>query len=778
MDIVNFGSQERVDLPDMTQVSYLVLGEFRRTVRSLIMGDEAHYALRGFAVEPAGTPDTTVTVKLDPGGGGPLGALLLSEDTGALEYGQLVGDKNSTGVVEGNAQQILDFSGQPDGTYAVEVRFVYSDSANDNRAFWNETTNVEFIAAHDTRSKPVWQAQRVLGAGSGGAWMKLADVVWLASAGDVDSADITDTRPFIFEGTGPTYSAATQATYTAVPDFDRSATRGADGVNAVYPAIRALARQIADLKGQNSSGSFDWFSRVFAPRDPVAALSTEQTKSLRTVETVTFTIGNGTTTFGDFNGATGLEDCLQHLEGMGASCPEEVRIVAKGDLSSTFTYNITTAHAINSGMQRLRIDMGGQGINLSLTAGLIAISGVVGCEISNAKTITDSAGGNGSTLLSCQIGHIHHVATINGTNSATANPMLELQDGSHIHDIGAMTGALEVTPRVVSSTIDDELDALRPIVIQRAAWTGAIRVNATGLNEKQQPLRVRDCDFTNIATHALGFNGIIDILAGSDIVIEDSSFLFNPDKAALIFSSASPKVCRNLKVRNCKFYNAGTPSTGGRKAIEMIATNSTISECYFHINDEECGALLIDASTGVAVNDCKFLGLDLASRAVAASALTLVGTCNQIAVTGCLFDGWNPNQDEISSAERCIFLTSTATMTQLSIDRNQFVSNGGYCVDFGSAVSVDVFSLSNNSVHVAEAEGHGFNVDISTKGVIVGNTMTFSVAGMDGLQGGATGDAVVSGNRLHRGTINNGTAVWWGFSGAGWPGPNLNYATT
>ena len=39
MRIVRWHPQERVDKPDLDAVSYLVLGEFRRTLRAVVVGD-------------------------------------------------------------------------------------------------------------------------------------------------------------------------------------------------------------------------------------------------------------------------------------------------------------------------------------------------------------------------------------------------------------------------------------------------------------------------------------------------------------------------------------------------------------------------------------------------------------------------------------------------------------------------------------------------------------------------------------------------------------------
>ena len=155
MRIVKWTPQERVDIPDITAMGFLVLGEFRRTVRGAL-GVDGNSIINGFTVEPAGVPDTTITVKLDNGGA--LSFAYGAEIVGArTDYGQLIGGDNSDGNTEGNAQQSIDFTGQPVATYTVKIRFLYSDGANDNRAFWNETGNTEFISAIDTRHLPQYE---------------------------------------------------------------------------------------------------------------------------------------------------------------------------------------------------------------------------------------------------------------------------------------------------------------------------------------------------------------------------------------------------------------------------------------------------------------------------------------------------------------------------------------------------------------------------------------------------------------------------------------------
>jgi hypothetical protein len=338
MRIVQWTAQERVDQPDITAMSFLVLGEFRRLARSVLLGESALKVIRGFAVEAAAPPDTTVIVKLDPGGGNPLSAALGAEDTGFTDHGALIGDRDSNGAssLEGNAQQIIDFTGQPVGVYTIEMTFQYASGANDNRAFWNPGTNTESIAATDTRFLPTWTTQ-IVAAPTGGAWIPLATVNW--GGGVIVSGDITDARTFAFEGTRP-FRQTTQTGTGGVPDFSRSTSRGSVTVerNGVYTALRALARQVQDIKGPATDGQWDWFSYVAKPFDPGGVLTAGLTKNLRSIDTVTYTVGDGTTTFGDFNGATGLNACLAHLDAMAAAnVPERVEIVLHGGVTYTLT---------------------------------------------------------------------------------------------------------------------------------------------------------------------------------------------------------------------------------------------------------------------------------------------------------------------------------------------------------------------------------------------------------------------------------------------------------
>lgn len=395
MRIVRWAPSERVDIPDITAMSFLTLGEFRRTLRALVTGDAA-YVVQGFKVEPEAPATTRIRVRLQPPGEFKGSAIGGEQTAPGLDYGQLIGNRDSSFLDEGASQQFIDFVGQPNGTYVIEMRFTYTDGVSDNRAFWNAGTSTEFVAVTATRHVSGWQIQRVA-APTGGQWIPLASVAWDGVA--VDAVDITDTRSFLFEGAAP-FSRATQEGAGGVEDFSRTTTRGDDAVGRfrTREVVRALMRQVQDLKGANDSGVWDWFSRVYRPWDPAGALNAQRTKSLRTIDTVTYTVGDGVTVIGDFNGVTGLEACLDHIEALAAgNRPERIEIVVHG---GTTGYTITTPKFLQGGAsQQFTVVIRGGITNSQTNVGgdgrpRIAIDGN-GITVSNFAIVS----GNGGNLM-------------------------------------------------------------------------------------------------------------------------------------------------------------------------------------------------------------------------------------------------------------------------------------------------------------------------------------------------------------------------------------------
>lgn len=350
MDIVRWSPDERVDIPDLTAMSFLVLGEFRRLGRT-VFGERSKSILRGFAVEPEAPPSSRVVIRLD-NGVDPESVAFGAELVGANpEYGQIIGGRMFGAVLEGSAQQIIDFAGQPNDTYFIEMRFVPYDTsigAADNRVFWNEATNSEYVDGVETRFKAQWEVAFATSQ-AGGEWITLATVVWAGAT--ISSGDITDLRDFTLEGPAPFTSTSQES---SAPDFYRGDDReGLNGINEIATGIRAVMRQVRDIKGQDENGRWNWFGRVFGPPDPDGTLPLERTKSLRSVDTVSFTIGDGVRTFGDFNGVTALDDVLTHIESItAANLPQRIEIVIKSEGRGTatlFSFTTTGTHTIGSG---------------------------------------------------------------------------------------------------------------------------------------------------------------------------------------------------------------------------------------------------------------------------------------------------------------------------------------------------------------------------------------------------------------------------------------------
>lgn len=338
---VNLSSDQRYDLTDALAEAEFENQDVRRVARHTIIGrDLTTRVIRGFdttAVDPG--VESTIIIKMDQGGGN-IGSFMGAENYGGgqIDFGQLVGGKDAQGNLEGAAQLILDFIGQPIGVYEVKLKFSgFVESNNDNRAFWVKATNSEVIRTTRTRLLPQWEA-----AFQGHAdpeWVLVAEVNWQGAT--IAAADITDKRDFALEGpardeavVADRWSHEDQASAAnfGVKDFDRGHDRGDPAIiqAGIWENLRAHSRQIQDIKGgRELDGRFDAYSRPYQPAGFVGVQPDEWTKNLRGIDVTTFTIGDGTTEFGDFNGTAGLQECFQYIESNGAWMPNHIRIVVK-----------------------------------------------------------------------------------------------------------------------------------------------------------------------------------------------------------------------------------------------------------------------------------------------------------------------------------------------------------------------------------------------------------------------------------------------------------------
>lgn len=673
MRIVRFSPQERVDLPDLSAMSFLPLGEFRRLMRGVILGPGAgsathdNFVIRGFAAEASAVPDALVTVRLVPstGGGRPLGFAVGGEDLSSrIDFGQLIGGEDQAGQTEGNAQATLDFTGQPNGTYRLQMRFIYGAGVNDNRAFWDAGTNSEFIAAENTRYLPAYELGIATSPTSlGDDWIPLADVVWAGAT--ISPGDITDVREFLFEGTAGAFDAASQGAAGGMADFSRSSDRAANGLNEVYPALRGIARQIQDIKGPDSSGGFNWYGRPQRPYDPTSLLNAEQTKHLPSVDTVTYTVGDGATTFGDFNGADGLEDALAHLASMGAAnMPQHTVIVLKSHNPSGFVWNINTAHTLNSGggsfnkltligrgggqldpgVTRVNVDSVASGTALFLDEGFLELVNI-GTNAEPANNVTLFGADGPVRALGCRL--IGREA-----DGASSAPVVScIGDGAEFRDC-YIEGRVEIDAPASGGTVT-------PALFERCfIANGCIGLVASGGGTVDVPIVVRACRVTMSESHGWGLRGAIDLTNSSDCVIEGTSITHHPDRDGVHGRTISSSAPFNFHVRDCSIGVSGTVthSAGGgangaagtgwgvflQGSSARPAYSHRIEGCRFGgAGGIDAGGVYIENPVGCVVEGCEWFS----------AGSTAGGSYTGIALVDNAAGGWDGN----SSIAQCHF---------------------------------------------------------------------------------------------------------------------------
>jgi len=767
MRIVHWTSQERVDLPDQEALSFLPLGEFRRTLRAVVLGAEQNRILRGFAAEAESPASSRIVVKLD-NGGGVLSAALGAENLGAtISHGALVGDMDDDANLEGNAEQTLDFTGQPPATYRVQMRFTYVDGAADNRAFWDSVLDSESITNVPTRHLPGFEL-RLSGAASD-EWIDLADVVWGGST--ITAGNITDVRTFAFEGSAP-YDAATQAALGN--EFSRSAIRAAVGVNAIYPVLRALARQIADIKGQSESFTFDWYSRVYGPTDALDALPEEQTRSLRTVDTVVFTVGDGASTFGDFNGSTGLELCLQHIEDMGANTPNSIEIVCKSRKTGTpapYVWPVTTAHTINASCDRLLIDFQGNAITASHPIGTAAIlMSTVGdteavLEIRNL--VMAAAPTNNAVMFQAKTVHLSN-STVLGDISATAEPAILCGPGSTIRACEILGGIEILTGGAYGANDYYNL----PVLVESsfAYWLVA---NDRLIGEKSTPVHIRDCQFKGLHATGYGQSAVVNFNNNAGCSVENSLVTWIASVTGVELAAANSMQPTRCRIVGCDFVHSSTGTFTSKHAIKAATCSMlTIEACNFDLVNALGGGVHLLDTNQAAIRDSFFHGNGVAGRTATDLAILFEATTlnEDTSILGCTFEGFNSG---IANG-RCIGYTGVAAIVELKIAECMFKGNGGYCLQLDSASTVTRVTLSNNIVRSTVALEYGFNIAYATNVTITGNILTFTAGSVTGIMADGVTGGVASGNRLDGCTISATAAVLWGYFGGTGP-TNLNY---
>lgn len=721
MDLVRFDSQERVDLPDMRQASFLVLGEFRRLVRTMFTGDVLGI-IQGFKVTAEGGTERVVVTMDDSG---TLSAAVGPENTGTQDHGQLIGGRGPTGTPEGAASQILDLTGQLTGSYTIEMRFSYVDGTADNRAFWNEVGNTEFVASTDTRHVATWTA-RFVPVATGGEWIPLA-VVAYTSATNIVGGNITDARSFLFEGDVGAFTATEYGDGSAggLPDFDRADTRDTVGVNTVYGVLRALGRQIQDAIGPGSDGTLGWFKRIVQPprTSTSPSLAPETTRNFSSMDMYSqYTVGDGTTTWGDFSGQTALDDVMTHIITT-VNHPKKVRIYVKTDRSDesdypflmTGTYDITNydIEIINAST---RVQGGLLPITGSNAAGTFTGSGCMlrmrGILWSYYVGVTTAVRGplcnfvNGSVdLESCSL------------TSSSAIGLATVRCGTrgmHMRRVNFFGGSLQCAGfaggtdyGAIMDTVTFQAGVANTQTPRLILWTDTANTSnqtvAATANWVTGKLMARGCEFYTV--DAQGASGILfsnsffrpldeigltlgesGVSRSASIYVENCSFSIpNTDTGYAMQALASATYrTRCVSLKGCVFYGTGFARTNSRYLSFETVDGLSVENCRCEGILPGAGAittthvsLLIVGCTDVEVR--KFQGPDFQTPGV--NAFDAVGhtglfinDCDRVLVHGCRFLGDSAALGVASAASFCFgIFVNGSTDTRFVTIRDNFI---------------------------------------------------------------------------------------------------------
>lgn len=685
MKIVQYSPSERVDLPDITAMSWLPVGEYRRLIRTLMAGGttsspDLGRIIKGFKVEEATT--TTIEVKYDIyGDGSDLSAAVGGHEfigsDGALfiDQGQLLGDKGIENEQEsgGAGSRTIDFSGDPTNYYVVEMRFTLTAAESGNRAFWDPGSDTEFIDNVETRYVPGWEIQRVpYPSSSQDDWIPLAVILWSGSSiqGNLDS------RNFALEGTAP-FSDDSQDIVAGPGDFDRSADRSDPtiGINHVWGAIRALEKQVMDLKGQDDGGEFNWYGRVLTPGPSGDGIGTTQTKSLRTLDSVTFKIGSGIGDWGDFNGLDGLEDCLSYIEANRDDLPRKIKILLRTreeyDGIST-AFRVTSEHTLTDvdleiigdatvsfTQAPINIDLGFSGTAITIDRGGLILRNVTLSLLNSGENgidVEDNPLDYGTSEI--YIDNCYLSGTAGSTNFMLKVPSEWLRmvntwtDGGVIHIGGSSPGSSSYESiSTAGGQIDNCYFAATGLILRRNTVTSGTSISTVN-SQVAHNLTISNTAFWLPSTTTFTNGAYISGLGCRGLTFDNCDLEYDGDANCILLGGVATNTidlagldCRVVKTRFRQQYATHTvgPILGVGYAIQIsnesltptsasdVSRNFLIDACRFTsqfqgTSSDGFGVSVINAGN-VKVRDCSFQGSEPDSG-ISTSQLTFVTFAN------------------------------------------------------------------------------------------------------------------------------------------------------
>lgn len=247
--ILKIANNQRVDREDFEFTSETPL-EFARQIGDVFLmpADVPQAIISGFTMDEPVVGQFRVTQGT---------AFLSYRDKGQLKHGAISS--------EGDAEKIIDVSSLANDTYGVWIRFELTDSAFQNKIFWNAATTSEITQSVATRRVVNWNVKLSVAAPTS-EWVKIGEVP-IASG---NAGTIVDQRPLYFENAP---SAAYARTWGG--GDDRNADRATYGVMDLRTMLDALTKKVEELQsGTNAeAGTQRWWVAPVNSLDDMFPLS-------------------------------------------------------------------------------------------------------------------------------------------------------------------------------------------------------------------------------------------------------------------------------------------------------------------------------------------------------------------------------------------------------------------------------------------------------------------------------------------------------------------------
>lgn len=631
--LVNLESNERLDIPDAKAIVQSVAEHTRLVVKTLLAGS-SKLVQEGFITTVFGNTFARIT----RGTGAFIG-----QDPLTVDDGQIASD--------GQTEFDIDFSSLAADTYTLWVKFNPQTGDQANRLFWNPLGDTEDPPKRiDTRVLPTWTAQAILkSAGNPGTeWVELAEVVW--GGVSLAGSDITDTRTALFEGPLDEIQST-----TGLPDYNRSTDRSSDHLKNLRELSEVALREIQDIKSNywdhDASGTgHAWFT------DLPAGLS------IRSAQSATVTVGDGTASFGNFN----------------ADDP---------------TFAGDAALAIQAAVDSMT-----DGGTVHIKPGVYTIKSTVTFP-NSSKSYTVVGDGVKTTLLNWDSATL--AAPFFKASPALGSPDIRLGGFRLAYQSFVTDQAMVELDLAAGSTGNIALSGIHFVSLGSAIGNhlGFQIINGLVSTREVPVLSIEDCDFEDLSrggnidfigdrfsVQGCRFKNILNLFLNVLSVASGtiSGCLFSGGNAAVNATLQTTASSSNVSILGCRVDD-------GR--VDLFGDRIIMDSCVVEPHQSVSGPALTVSSNNTVISNCVFSQAAAQANVVATVQLARFNAVSNLTFCDCLI---------VTSAGQGVEATSPSDSSGVKIEGNILLENGfgsGAGVNDGIVVSrCNASSIQNNIV--------------------------------------------------------------------------------